>query len=104
MVSPKVGFIPAPGYILIDPIEKDKKSSTFAIQDAQDVPHKGTVLAVGPAKKDKDGNIIESPVKEGDFALYSVMGHEEFKMEYEGDLRHRFVIVPFERILGTFEK
>jgi chaperonin GroES len=97
-----IGFQPAPGYLLIDPIEKDQKSSTFAVQDAQDVPHKGTVLAMGAPRKDKDGNLIESPVKTGDFVLFSIMGHEEMKMEYEGDLRHRFVIVPFERILGTF--
>jgi len=94
-------YIPAPGYCLIDPQEKDHKSDYIAVQDSVDKSHKGKVVAVGDTKVTDFGIKIESPVKVGDLALYSIVGVEETKLEFEGDLRHRFVIVPFGRILLT---
>ncbi len=95
---------PTPGYILIDPLEKDEKSQYIAVQDSIDKPHKGTVIAVGDSKVTDYGINIESPVKIGDFVLYSIAGCEEFKTEYKGDPRHRFIISPFGRILLVFKK
>jgi len=98
----KVNFIPAPGYILIDPLEKDKKSDFIAVQDTTDKPYKGTVLAVS-TEKWEDGIRIQPPVKVGDFVLYSIAGIERFKMEWQGNPRYEFVVAPFGRILGVIK-
>lgn len=99
-----VQFQPNAGFVLIDPIEKDKKSDLISVADTQDQPFKGTVLAVGESIFDDNGNEKKCPVKVGDFVLYSVMGIEEFKMEFNGNPRYRLIISPFSRILGTFTK
>lgn len=99
----KLAFTPTPGYIVINPISVDKKSDYVSVVDTQDQPHKGTVLAVGDSYVDDKGNEKKSPVNVGDFVLYSIMGIEEFKMEYDGDVRHRLIIAPFGRILGVIK-
>jgi len=102
-MSKLVPFKPNPGFILIDPLEKDKKSDYISVTDTQDKQFKGTVLAIGDSYKDDKGNDRSSNVKVGDFVLYSIMGTEEFKMEYKSDPRYKFVIAPFGRILGVFK-
>jgi len=100
----KINFKPTPGFILVDPLEKDIKSSRMAVPDAQDKPYKGTVVAVGEKMLTLSGERLDSPVKVGDFILYSIQGIEEFKMEYKGNIRHRFIIVPFIKVLGVMKK
>jgi len=95
----KINYTPTPGFLLIDPLEKDKKSDYMATIDSIDQPHKGTVIAVGDVKISDYGIKQECPVKIGDFVLYSIAGIEETKLEYKGDPRHRFIIAPFGRIL-----
>ncbi len=94
-------FHPTSGYVLIDPLEQDKKSDFVVVQDSVDRPHKGTVLAVGPRKLDENGQFIDAPVKVGDFVLYSIAGIERFKMMYKNNPRYEFVVAPFGRILGV---
>ena len=97
-------FTPASGYCLIDPLEKDRKSDLIAVSDPIDKPHKGKVMAIGAdtfySNTDK---IYKCPVKVGDNVLYSIAGIESFKMEYEGNPRHEFIMCPFSRILGIFK-
>ena len=100
-LAPK--FKPNPGYILIDPLEKDKKSDYISVTDTQDQPFKGTVLAVGDSYIDEKGNERKPNVSVGDFVLYSIMGTEEFKMDYDNNPRYRLIISPFGRILGIFK-
>ena len=47
------------------------------------VPRKSIVLAVGEGKRDKDGNLIPVPVKEGDRVLYGKFGGTEVNIEGE---------------------
>lgn len=98
-----VNFECTPGYILIDPLEKDTKSKFMTVQDPIDQPHKGTVLAIGTPKLTDFGAVIGSPVKAGDFVLYSISGCEKFRMEYKGDPRYQLVIAPFGRVLGVIK-
>jgi len=102
-MSKLVLFKPSPGYLLIDPLEKDKKSDFIHVTDSQDMPFKGTVLAVGDNYTDDKGIEKSTKIKVGDFVLYSIMGTEEFKMEYKDNLRYRLIVSPFSRILGTFK-
>lgn len=96
-----IQFTPTPGYCLLDPIQKDTKSNYMTVHDAVDQPHKATVLAVGKPKVTDFGAVIESPVKVGDFVLFSISGCERFKMEYKNDPRYGLVIAPFGRVLGV---
>ena len=98
-------FTPAPGILLVDPIEKVKKSDMLAVADALDVPHQGIVVAVGDPKPydESPGHALESQAKVGDKILYSIVGCEKTRLEYEGDYRHEFVIVPFVRCLGILK-
>lgn len=98
---PVVPFDCTPGYILIDPLDKDKKSDWMVVKDDVDKPYKGWVVAVGESKV--EGTVeINPPVKVGDFVLYSIAGCEEFKMEFDKNPRYRFIIAPFGRVLGIF--
>ena len=99
-------FTPAPGILLVDPIEKVKKSDMLAVADALDDPHRGIVVAIGgPKPYDSDPSILmPTPAKVGDKILYSIVGCEKTRFEYEGDYRHEFVIVPYIRCLGILKK
>ena|SRR3990167_9987214 len=100
-VNEEIAFNCTPGYILIDPLEKDTKSKYLTIYDAVDQPHKGVVLVVGEPKITDFGAIIQPPVKVGDFVLFSISGCERFRSTYKEDPRYELVIAPFGRVLGV---
>lgn len=58
------------GIVLPDTINKEK-------------PQQGEVIAVGPGKKDNNGNIIGMSVKVGDKVLFSRYSPNEVKIENE---------------------
>jgi hypothetical protein len=97
--SPK--FTPSPGILLVDPIEKTRKSDMMAVADTMDDPRSGFCVAAGDDRPyDSNPKIKQkSPAKVGDFILYSIQGCEETKLPYKGNPRHRFIIVPFNRVL-----
>lgn len=72
------------------------------VADSVDDPHSGFCVAIGdPKPYDANPKILqESSAKVGDFILYSIVGCERTRMPYKGNLRHEFVIVPFNRVLG----
>lgn len=96
-------YLPCPGFILILPFEKDKKSDYVAVQDNVDKSYKGTVIAVGDPIISDYGVIINPPVIKGQTVLYSIAGSEETKMEWKDNPRERFIIAPFRRILLVIE-
>lgn len=104
--SSSLDFVPAPGIIIVDPIKKTKKSDYMAVADSVDDPHRGHVVAIGDSKPyEHDPKLsMSAPVKAGDSVLYSIVGCERTRLEYEGDFRHEFVVVPFNRILGIIKK
>lgn len=95
----KTNFIMAPGYILIDPLSKEEKSSMMAVVDGVDKAYKGHVVSIGDPLPDQNGNIREFFAKVGDLVKYSIQGCEIVKLEYGDDKRHEFVIAPFGRVL-----
>ncbi|MBA3349034.1 MAG: co-chaperone GroES, partial [Actinobacteria bacterium] len=46
-------------------------------------PQEGVVLAVGPGKRNEDGDLIALDVKEGDRVLYSKYGGTEITVDGE---------------------
>src|SRR3990167_2166660 len=102
-MAKKINFTPAPGYVLIDPVEQDKKSDYIQTVDTVDRSYKGHVLAIGDPLPDESGNIRGFFAKVGDLVLFSIAGVERTKMEYKGNLRYEFVITPYNRVLGIIE-
>lgn len=58
------------GIVLPDTINKEK-------------PQQGEVIAVGPGKKDSNGNLIEMSLKIGDKILFSRYSPNEIKIDNE---------------------
>ena len=74
-----VKFKPLADRVLIEPVAAEEKTSSGIIipDTAQEKPQKGTVVAVGPGKKDEP-----IMVNVGDTVLYGKYSGTEFK--YEG--------------------
>ena len=53
----------------------------FIPDSAKEKPQEGEVIAVGPGRRDEDGDRIEMDVKVGDIVLYAKYGGTEIKIE-----------------------
>ena len=63
--------------------ETTTASGLYLAGDAKEKPQRGTVIAVGEGKLDKDGNKIPVPIKPGDSVIYGKYGGTEVR--YEGE-------------------
>lgn len=81
--SRKLNLKPAPGYIVIKPLEaEDKTSSGIYLPDsANEKPQKGKVLAVGGDEITDSGTKRQSPAKVGDIVIYKKWGGNEVKID-----------------------
>lgn len=92
-------FTPAPGYILLEPIEKDESLTLSHASPDKEPLKKGVVLAVGEDLITQYGATICSPVAVGEVAVHTTVGFEEIKHDYK-----LYRVIPFGNILGTYEK
>jgi len=70
--------------VIIKPIaEESKTASGIYIPDtaSKEKPQKGTIVAVGPGKPNKNGTITPMVVKVGDVVLYGKYSGDEIKIE-----------------------
>ncbi len=70
--------------VIIKPIEAESvRDSGIVIPDTanKEKPQKGQIVAVGPGKTDKSGNIIPTQVKPGQKVLYGKYSGDEIKIE-----------------------
>ena len=71
--------------VIVEPIEKDEE--TFAggqlvlPETAKEKPQQGRILAVGPGKRDEDGDRIAMDVEEGQRVLYAKYAGTEIKTD-----------------------
>lgn len=75
---------PLADYVLIESIkgEEKTKSGIFLPDTAEkEKPEQGTIVAVGPGKRNKDGNIVAVGVKPGQKVLFSKYGPNEIKVD-----------------------
>lgn len=88
---------PTAGYILIEPLEKEVKTSSgiYLPDTASEKPQKGKVLAVGASEITEKGIKKASPVKVGEVVIYKKWGGNEVKI---GSTEYLFV--KFEDILA----
>lgn len=93
----KINFKPTVGYLLIEPLEKEVKTSSgiYLPDTAGEKPQKGKVIAIGGPIFD-DGHEIKSPAKLNDVVIYKKWGGNEVKI---GNVEYMFV--KFEDILAT---
>lgn len=97
----KINLKPTPGYLLIEPLEKEVKteSGIYLPENAGEKPLKGKVLAVGdsefPDCKDCSSCKKTSPCKKGDVVIYKKWGGNEVKIEGK-----EYLFVKFEDILA----
>jgi chaperonin GroES len=63
---------PMPGYVLVEPAEKQTQSAggIYLAENSSDKPQNGIVLAIGSDWMTLSGTIIKSPVKVGDSVIY----------------------------------
>jgi len=93
MLKTKLNLKPTAGYILIEPLEKEVKTSSgiYLPDTASEKPQKGKVLAVGADEIKKT-----SPCKKGDVVIYKKWGGNEVKI---GNIEYLFV--KFEDVLAV---
>jgi len=81
--SVKINLKPVAGYLLIEPTEKEEKTSSgiYLPDSAGEKPQQGKVLAVGDDEITDYGTKRKSPVKVGDLVIYKKWGGNEVKVE-----------------------
>jgi len=61
--------------------EKKTKGGIIIPDTAKEKPQRGTIVAVGPGKRDRDGNRIPPDVKKGDVVLFGKYAGTEIKID-----------------------
>ena len=69
--------------VVIEPIERDEvtASGIYVPETAKEKPQEGKVMAVGPGRRDEDGEYIPMDVAVGDRVLYAKYAGTEVKLE-----------------------
>ena len=86
--------------IVVSRIEAEVKTKGGIIipDTAKEKPQEGRILAVGPGKRDKDGNLIPLEVKAGDRVLFTKWAGTEIKIDGQ-----EHMIMKEDDILGVIE-
>jgi chaperonin GroES len=97
-----INLRPLADRLIVEPIEREEKTASGIIlpETAKEKPQEGTVLAVGPGRKDDDGKLIPMDVKEGDRVLYAKYAGTEVKLP--GD--RKVLVLKESDILAIVEK
>lgn len=90
---------PMPGYVLVEPAEKQTKSEggIYLPDTSSEKPQAGKVIAVGSATY-KDGRETTSPVKVGDSVVYKKWGGNDVKINTT-----EYQFLQFEDILAVIK-
>ena len=103
-VKNSVGVAPMHDRVLIKPLSAEESAtmSAFGIlipDTAKEKPEQGTVVAVGPGKRNDNGSLAPVSVKVGDRVMFSKYGYDEIKV---GGVE--YFILPESSILAVIEK
>jgi chaperonin GroES len=81
--SNKLNLQPAPGYVVIKPLEAAGKTSSgiYLPDSANEKPQKGKILAVGGDEITDNGAKRQSPANIGDIVIYKKWGGNEVKID-----------------------
>ncbi len=91
---------PMPGYVLVEPAEKQTKTTggIYLPDNAGDKPQAGTVIAVGDSIWESGIKELKSPVKVGDRVVYKKWGGNDVKIETT-----EYQFLKFDDILATIK-
>jgi chaperonin GroES len=69
--------------LVVEPTEQEEMTASgiYVPETAKEKPQEGKVMAVGPGRKDEDGERIPMDVAVGDRVLYARYGGTEVKLE-----------------------
>jgi chaperonin GroES len=107
-MSPKIKLTPTAGYLLLEPMEAETKTSSgiYLPDNASEKPQKAKVLAVGPSgckdcgcgscDCDECSCSCEAPCKVGDVVIYKKWGGSEVKVDGK-----EYLFAKFEDILAV---
>lgn len=86
--------------ILVKRLEEEEKTAGGIIipDSAKEKPAEGKVIAVGPGKRNDNGDRVAMDVKEGDRVLFSKYGGTDVKIDGED-----YLIMREEDVLGIVE-
>jgi chaperonin GroES len=78
----EVNLKPLADRVVVEPLQSEEVTAAGIVlpETAKEKPQKGTVLAVGPGKRDDNGNLVPLDVKVGDVVLYAKYGGTEVKL------------------------
>jgi chaperonin GroES len=81
--TPKLNLKPLGDRVVVEPIEKEERTASGIIlpETAKEKPQEGTIVAVGPGRRDEDGKLVPMDVKLGDVVLYAKYAGTEIKLE-----------------------
>jgi chaperonin GroES len=96
----KLNLLPAAGYLLLQPLEKEEKTVTgiYLPDSASEKPQKGKVLAVGGDEITDSGVKRSAPAKVGDSVIYKKWGGNEVKIDGT-----EFLFAKFDDILAVIK-
>ena len=79
----KLNLRPLADRVVVEPLEEEQVTAAGIVlpETAKEKPQKGTILAVGPGKKDDQGKVIVMDVKVGDVVLYAKYAGTEVKLD-----------------------
>jgi len=79
----KMNLKPLGDRVVVEPLEKEERTASGIIlpETAKEKPQEGTIIAVGPGRRDDDGKLVPMDVKLGDVVLYAKYAGTEIKLE-----------------------
>ena len=69
--------------LVVEPQEREQTTASGLVlpETAKEKPQQGEVIAVGPGRRDDDGNRLPMDVSVGDIVLYAKYGGTEVKID-----------------------
>ena len=83
MAKSKMNLKPLGDRVVVEPLEKEERTASGIIlpETAKEKPQEGTIIAVGPGRRDDDGKLVPMDVKLGDVVLYAKYAGTEIKLD-----------------------
>lgn len=69
--------------LVVEPQEREQTTASGLVlpETAKEKPQQGEVIAIGPGRRDEDGNRVPMDVAVGDIVLYAKYGGTEVKID-----------------------
>lgn len=87
--------------LVVEPMEQEEMTASGLVlpETAKEKPQQGTVLAIGPGRRDDDGKRIEMDVEVGNTVLYAKYAGTEVKIDGK-----KLLILKESDVLAIIEK